>query len=98
MTRRSRRASSSPQRVGSDEGLTSARPRVPAAAWGEQDRGAEDPTPAAEGIDGSSPKAAAAERTPVEQTSDDTDEGWGERGEDDTSARWLRENRPPHWS
>lgn len=97
MTRRSRRASSNPQRVGSDEGLTSARPRVPAAAGGEQDRGAEGPTPAAEEADGSSRKAAAAERTPVEQTRDDTDEGWGERG-DDTSARWLRENRPPHWS
>jgi len=30
-----------------------------------------------------------------EQTSDDTDQGWGERasGNDD----WLLEQRPPHW-
>ncbi|MFF5177331.1 hypothetical protein ACFY2Q_04800 [Micromonospora sp. NPDC000316] len=30
-----------------------------------------------------------------EQTSDDTDEGWGERtsGNDD----WLLAQRPPHW-
>lgn len=33
----------------------------------------------------------------VDQTKDDTDEGWGEPGDDDASARWLRENRPPHW-
>lgn len=33
-----------------------------------------------------------------EQTSDDTDEGWGERPEDDAAddERILRE-KPPHW-
>ena len=30
-------------------------------------------------------------------TRDDTDTGWGERAEDDARARWLREQRPPHW-
>jgi hypothetical protein len=37
-------------------------------------------------------------RSNVEQTKDDTDEGWGEPGDDDAAARFLRENRPPHWS
>ncbi|MDT0213196.1 hypothetical protein Q9R29_04800 [Rothia sp. ARF10] len=37
-------------------------------------------------------------RGKVDQTKDDTDEGWGERGDDDATGRWLRENRPPHWS
>ncbi len=81
MTRRSRRASSAPRRVGSDEGLTSTRSVTPT-----------EPTPDTEAADPSSSP------TVVEQTKDDTDEGWGERGEDDASARWLRENRPPHWS
>ncbi|MFC7486294.1 hypothetical protein ACOCJ7_13690 [Knoellia sp. CPCC 206453] len=78
MTRRSRRASSAPQQVGSDEGLTSSRP---------SDAEASEPT------------KADTRHTPkkVEQTKDDTDVGWGERGDDDASARWLRENRPPHW-
>jgi hypothetical protein len=34
-----------------------------------------------------------------EQTADDTDTGWGERGQDDESAdrdKWLEEQRPPH--
>lgn len=96
MTRRSRRASSDPQRVGSEEGLTSSRP----ASRVEDDEAAE-----------SVPDEEAAEPVPdeatevrgrhtgrkVDQTKDDTDEGWGEAGDDDASARWLRENRPPHW-
>ncbi|MGE9807800.1 AAA domain-containing protein [Janibacter sp. G1551] len=32
-----------------------------------------------------------------EQTSDDTDSGWGERGEDAERDRWILEQRPPHW-
>lgn len=32
-----------------------------------------------------------------EQTSDDTDRGWGERPDEDEHERWLREQRPPHW-
>ena len=32
-----------------------------------------------------------------EQTSDDTDQGWGERPDEDEHERWLREQRPPHW-
>jgi hypothetical protein len=34
-----------------------------------------------------------------DQTSDDTDAGWGERSQDDAEAereRWLEEQRPPH--
>lgn len=36
-------------------------------------------------------------RRPPEQTSDDTDRGWGERPDEDAHDRWLREQRPPHW-
>jgi len=43
-------------------------------------------------------RGSGAGRRKVEQTTDDTDEGWGERGDDDATGRWLRENRPPHWS
>ncbi len=87
MTRRSRRASSAPQRVGSDEGLTSSRPSDVDA--GDVRESGDD-------------EKASTRHTPkkvekVEQTKDDTDVGWGERGDDDASARWLRENRPPHW-
>lgn len=34
-----------------------------------------------------------------QQTRDDTDLGWGEAGDDhhDERARWLKEQRPPHW-
>ena len=34
-----------------------------------------------------------------EQTSDDTDAGWGEAEPDrrDPHEQWLREQRPPHW-
>ena len=85
MTRRRRRATSSPQRVGSDAGLTTSRPTPPPAG--------DEPAP-------SEPGAARreVEQTKVEQTKDDTDDGWGERGDDDATGRWLRENRPPHWS
>ncbi|MFW5469072.1 hypothetical protein ACOCJ4_03395 [Knoellia sp. CPCC 206435] len=88
MTRRSRRASSAPQRVGSDEGLTSTHVRREAEPDDRQAPG------------GSAPAESPAPPTvpDAQQTKDDTDEGWGERGDDDASARWLRENRPPHWS
>lgn len=33
----------------------------------------------------------------ADQSVDDTDAGWGERGESGTSAEWLRAQRPPHW-
>jgi hypothetical protein len=32
-----------------------------------------------------------------EQTTDDTDAGWGERSDDSQHDDWLREQRPPHW-
>jgi hypothetical protein len=36
-------------------------------------------------------------RRPLEQSSDDTDEGWGERRDSSAHDRWLQEQRPPHW-
>lgn len=36
-------------------------------------------------------------RRPPEQTTDDTDAGWGERTEESAHDRWLQEQRPPHW-
>ncbi|MEV7968916.1 hypothetical protein AB0O34_23440 [Sphaerisporangium sp. NPDC088356] len=33
-----------------------------------------------------------------DQTSDDTDSGWGEwRSPSDDDVSWLLEERPPHW-
>lgn len=110
MTRRSRRASSAPQRVGSDKGLISSRPRidepdVPDASAGlEQAHPTPDPDhaePSDHGEkqvgDGDAEASTRHTRPKVDQSKDDTDQGWGERGDDDASARWLRENRPPHW-
>ncbi|MFC7491241.1 MULTISPECIES: hypothetical protein [unclassified Knoellia] len=86
MTRRSRRSSSAPRRVGSDAGLTSARPLVDQPS---------EPGRRAREEDASVSGRHTAKK--VDQTKDDTDEGWGEAGDGDASARWLRENRPPHW-
>jgi hypothetical protein len=36
-------------------------------------------------------------RVRPEQTKDDTDAGWGERHDESSHDRWLREQRPPHW-
>ena len=33
----------------------------------------------------------------TEQSTDDTDAGWGERTDDRAHDEWLREQRPPHW-
>ena len=33
----------------------------------------------------------------AEQSTDDTDAGWGERSDDGQHDDWLREQRPPHW-
>ena len=105
MTRRSRRASSAPQRVGSEEGLTSSRPLLAQPDQPEQlhepDRaaaGSADDRARASDCESDAPDVGAR-HTPrmPDQSTDDTDEGWGERGDDDASARWLRENRPPHW-
>lgn len=43
------------------------------------------------------PLRRGAGRRRPEQTSDDTDRGWGERPDEDEHDRWLREQRPPHW-
>ncbi|MFW5473836.1 hypothetical protein ACOCJ5_11050 [Knoellia sp. CPCC 206450] len=97
MTRRRRRATSSPQRVGSDAGLTSSRPTPPRPADAADAAKAEvAAVPSLPGPEEGS--GDGAKRRTIEQTKDDTDEGWGERGDDDATGRWLRENRPPHWS
>ena len=42
--------------------------------------------------------ARELEQRPFQQTSDDTDLGWGEvPPPDDAHDDWLREQRPPHW-
>jgi len=117
VTRRSRRASSAPQRVGSDEGLTSSCPTPDAPESAPESASASESATEGSGPDASSSHAGVDDpghadvagkpgtkvggrhtRRRAEQTKDDTDEGWGEPGDDDASARWLRENRPPHWS
>ena len=52
---------------------------------------AEDPAGPAAG------RAPRVRRVRPEQTSDDTDRGWGERPDEDSHDRWLQEQRPPHW-
>lgn len=37
------------------------------------------------------------ERRFVEQTRDDTDEGWGDWRDQEDRDRWIAEQRPPHW-
>lgn len=103
MTRRSRRASSGPQQVGSDAGLTSSRPveqSADVAPATHQIPSVGEATGPDHSATASGDATAGTRHTPkqkVEQTKDDTDEGWGEPGDDDASGRWLRENRPPHW-
>lgn len=41
--------------------------------------------------------AAGQVRVRPEQSTDDTDAGWGERRDESGHDRWLREQRPPHW-
>lgn len=36
-------------------------------------------------------------RPRAEQTTDDTDAGWGESPEEAQRWRWIKEQRPPHW-
>lgn len=44
------------------------------------------------------PTVRRVRRRRPEQTSDDTDRGWGELPEDENAHdRWLQEQRPPHW-
>jgi len=86
--------------VGSDEGLTSSRPRVEEQVEAELNPEPGDGSTAEDSVKVSGEGVAATRHTgkkKVDQTKDDTDVGWGERGDDDPSGRWLRENRPPHW-
>ena len=55
----------------------------------ERDEQAEEQAPA--------PRPTRRVRRRPDQTSDDTDRGWGERADEDEHDRWLREQRPPHW-
>jgi hypothetical protein len=76
------------------------------AAGAAPARDTAEPEAASEGT-GQAPGAAAAprRRSParrrarraLEQSRDDTDEGWGERRDDRAHERWLQEQRPPHW-
>lgn len=43
------------------------------------------------------PQTLPRPRRVLEQTSDDTDAGWGEPTGSDAHDRWLQEQRPPHW-
>ncbi len=45
------------------------------------------------------PEAVAKEAdiAALEQTRDDTDEGWSERRETSADDAWLTSQRPPHW-
>ncbi len=43
------------------------------------------------------PESPTPRTSTPEQTSDDTDAGWGEPAEQDQHDRWLHEQRPPHW-
>ena len=64
-------------------------------------------TEGASGSDGQSPSEAsttadgtaneAVRVVQAEQSTDDTDAGWGERSDDGQHDDWLREQRPPHW-
>ena len=70
------------------------------SAPGEQPQSSdEDLLDRSEVVDESADDADAAPvvRVRPEQTSDDTDAGWGERGDENGHDRWLHEQRPPHW-
>jgi hypothetical protein len=55
------------------------------------------PDAAAEAAPGAAPLPSRPARAP-EQTTDDTDVGWGQVPESaDAHERWLLEQRPPHW-
>lgn len=57
--------------------------------------GDEDTTPEQDPATRAKPRVR---RRRPDQTSDDTDRGWGEvPAEDDAHDRWLQEQRPPHW-
>ena len=60
----------------------------PAQEKNAQDEQAASPTPTGQPAEVSSKP---------EQTSDDTDAGWGERPSDAAHDQWLEEQRPPHW-
>jgi hypothetical protein len=71
-------------------------------AGAAEPRAAEPDVAAGQAPDSEPPAQQAAPvarpaRSP-EQTSDDTDLGWGEAPEPgDSHDRWLLEQRPPHW-
>lgn len=44
----------------------------------------------------SSPRPRVA-HPDLDQTSDDTDRGWGEHLDQEAHEQWLKDQRPPHW-
>jgi hypothetical protein len=58
---------------------------------------ASDMTEPAQPAEESTSVTEPARAVRAEQTTDDTDAGWGERTDDRAHDDWLREQRPPHW-
>jgi hypothetical protein len=65
------------------------------AAEGASDSDGQSPSEASRTADGPANEAVRVVR--AEQSTDDTDAGWGERSDDGQHDDWLREQRPPHW-
>jgi very-short-patch-repair endonuclease len=98
-----------PGEPGPDSGPSSSRATGTAdEAGASSDTGGtrEDGTTGRREADMTEGAAAAGEPAPAskpatvvqaEQTTDDTDAGWGERTDDRAHDEWLREQRPPHW-
>ena len=80
------------------EGTVGAEPTRVAERSAPEGAGSSDgqsPSGAAQTADGPAKDAVRVVR--AEQSTDDTDAGWGERSDDGQHDDWLREQRPPHW-
>ena len=80
------------------EGTVGAEPTRVADRSAPEGAGSSDgqsPSGPAQTADGPAKDAVRVVR--AEQSTDDTDAGWGERSDDGQHDDWLREQRPPHW-
>jgi hypothetical protein len=68
-----------------------------AAPEGTDTPDGQPPSDAAQTADGPAPAQEPVRVVRPEQSTDDTDAGWGERSDDRQHDDWLREQRPPHW-
>ncbi|MCE1177893.1 MAG: hypothetical protein LWW86_02505 [Micrococcales bacterium] len=92
MTRRHRRVVSRPTRIGTgQEPVWSGGASPDGQSGADQARQSQGTRVVRPGESWAGPEGDA-----VDQTRDDTDEGWGEQapGRD---AEWYRSQRPPHW-